>query len=73
MSADELLRNRIILDKISEILKMSHPFWTVDEIKICQRGNTGKDIFLRCLCIAGNFIAKGLKENFSNMIIFQSE
>ncbi len=71
MSADELLRKQDnSLDKISEILKMSHPFWTVDEIKICQRGNTGKIYFCGVSASEESFIAKGLKENFSNMIFF---
>ncbi len=73
MSADELLREQDnSLDKISEILKMSHPFWTVDEIKICQRGTTGKIYFCGVTASEESFIGKGLKGNplFSNMIFF---
>ncbi|MEQ8189475.1 MAG: tubulin-like doman-containing protein [Candidatus Eremiobacterota bacterium] len=73
MSADELLREQDnSLEKISEILRMSHPFWTVDEIKIRQRGSTGKIYFCGVNSSEESFIAKGLKENslFSNMIFF---
>jgi hypothetical protein len=73
MSADQLLREQgNSLEKISEILRMSHPFWTVDEIKLSQRGNTGKIYFCGVTASEESFIAKGLKENslFSNMIFF---
>ncbi|HPZ07218.1 MAG TPA: tubulin-like doman-containing protein, partial [Candidatus Eremiobacteraeota bacterium] len=73
ISADELLRGQEnSLFKIEDILRMSHPFWTIDEIKLSQSGNRGKIYFCGVRGAEESFLAKGLKEKplFSNMIFF---
>jgi hypothetical protein len=75
MSADELLQKQEnSLDKISDILRMSHPFWTIDEIKLSQSSRRGKIYFCGVTNSEESFLAKGIKSNpvFSNMIFFNT-
>ena len=72
-SADELLKGQEnSLEKIEETLKMTYPFWTVDEIILANSRNREKIYFCGLKNSESSFLAEGLKRkpNLSNIACF---
>jgi len=71
--ADEILKSQEnSLDKIEENLKMTFPFWTVDEIILAQSRNREKIYFCGLKNSEASFLAAGLKQkpNLSGVACF---
>lgn len=69
---DVLKRKEGSLDKMEETLKMTYPFWTIDEIILSQNVNREKIYFCGVSSSEKSYLAEGLKKKpqLSNMTTF---